>query len=177
MWKKISLRLAQSRVLQLDLQILNLGSRFRQPRGLWHRQAEVGSFFFCLMVSNVYICLVGTRSSPSRSQNLDLANTGWESIPVHQLLNPQTSNHNEGCILSNASIEIRADPNNEAQPDMSQTPTLLQTSESLLASNSKARSQSRKEPECSVNATQKQSNTVLHGFSRVNWDEGEFTWF
>jgi len=87
------------------------------------------------------------------------------------------SNLHEGCILSNASIEIRADPNNDTQPDMSQTPTLPQISESLLVSNSKARSQSRKEPECSVSAIQKQSNTVLHGFSRVNWDESEFTWF
>jgi len=87
------------------------------------------------------------------------------------------SNHPEGRILSNASIEIRVDPNNEAHPDMSQSPTSPQTSESLLAPNPKAGSQSRKEPECSVSAIQKQSNTVLHGFSRVNWDESEFTWF
>lgn len=33
--------------------------------------------FFNPMVSNVYLCLVGTRSSLSRSHSLGLVNTGW----------------------------------------------------------------------------------------------------
>jgi len=177
-WRQINLRLAQSPILRLDLQILYLESLFRQPRGLRHRQAEVCSIFsFRLVVSNVYIYLVGTRSSPSRSQSLDLANTGWQSKSVHRSLKPKVLNHHEGRILSNTLIGIRADPNNAAQADMGQTPTLSHTSESFLASNSEARPHSRQEPECSVSVIQKQSNAVLHGFSRVNWDRGEFSCF